>query len=68
MTILYVVVDETPGYCREDASTPACAGVYTDPKTAETVAKITLGTVVTIELDYISPGYFKLAEMFGYKL
>ena len=68
MTTLYAVVNSDPGYCREDPDTPNCAGVFTDPKIAVTVAKIVRGKVVEIELDYIKPGFFDDAKAFGYKL
>jgi len=68
MTTLYAVVNSDPGYCRENPDTPNCAGVYTDPVTARTIATIVRGKVVEIELDFIHPGYFDIAKAFGYKL
>lgn len=69
MTTLYVVVDSVGGYAREDADRPGCAGVYTDPKVAETVAKLANGArVIPVELDYIHPGHYAMAIVYGYKL
>ena len=68
MTTLHVVVQSLGGYAREDADRPGCAGVYTDKPTADAVAKVARGEVVTIELDHIHPGYIEMMKMLGIKL
>ena len=68
MAMIYVVAQAKGGYAREDADTPGCAGAYTDPKVAETVAKLCRGVVCPIEVDFVPLGYVEAAKVYGYKL
>ena len=63
-TTLYAVV-----YSMSQYAPPQCAGVYSDEKMANLVAKVNFGSaVVPVELDHIHPGHQSHLEALGYKL
>jgi hypothetical protein len=61
---LLAVIYTVGGFAREDASKAAIAGIFTDPKIAETVRKAAGydAKVVTVTLDKIAPGYINFAK------
>lgn len=65
MTTVYVVVYPVGGFAREDADRPDCGGVYTKEEDAKIHAKVIRGTVVPVEVDYMSPGIIANAKELG---
>ena len=61
---IYAVIYSVGGFTKEDVYRPAIAGVYTNNKIAEAVKKsVGYGaSVVSLEMNEISPGYIKFAK------
>jgi len=68
MSIIHVVTYHVGGFAREDAPVTKVAGAFTSEPVASIIAKCVGGTLHTVEVDVVQPGYRKTAEAYGLNL